>query len=71
MLNKLKYPTTEEIKNASQYQLGYWLRFLESPGMSDLGNEQTLEKEQSLGLYMIERFKGWTPELSKQVGWKK
>lgn len=56
----MKYPTPEEIENASQFQLGNWYRHL----------PYAETEEQSVAIDQInERFMGFTPELSKQVGW--
>ena len=67
-----KYPTKEEVEAASQHQLGYWLRFLKSPGMSVIDTDdfdEVLEAEVKIIELIQERFKGWNTTLSKSVGW--
>ena len=60
----MKYPTIEEVDNASREQLAIWFRYL------PIGrNEQELEIVNRI----TERFNesgGWTPKLSKRVGWE-
>jgi len=59
----MMYPPLEEVEKASKYQLGCWYRFLPSP-QNDAG-VQVMNR-------IVERFNelgGWTPELSKQIGW--
>jgi len=60
----MKRPTIEEVDNASREQLAIWYRYL------PIGkNEQELE----IVNRVCERFNesgGWTPELSKRVGWE-
>ena len=57
------YPTDQQVEAATHEELGYWARFLPSP-MS--------EHELKVINRIAERFKemgGFTPELSKKVGW--
>ena len=59
----MNYPTLKEVEAASRYQLCKWHRFL--PYTS---NEAEIEVSKRL----LERFYelgGFTPELSKQIGW--
>lgn len=71
----MKYPTVDEINVASREQLGRWIRFLPSPGMSAFGTDQVTEVaslESELLASMIERFNslgGWNAALSKSIGW--
>lgn len=72
----MNYPTPEEVEGASQHQLGKWLRFLPSPGMSAIDKRLTELEQTKVALYETqalgrigERFEGWNPELSKAVGW--
>lgn len=65
----MKYPTKQQVETANQVQLGEWLRFLPSPGVSDLGNEKVREEEAAILDQIRLKFQGWTPQLSKQVGW--
>ena len=58
-------PTMEEVENASRKQLCYWYRFLPSPKTDD---------EVKVMNRIIERFDefgGFTPEISKEIGWSK
>jgi hypothetical protein len=60
---EMKYPTREEIAAATRYQLCVWHRFLRSP--------ETLE-EVELNRLMFKRWNeagGFTPEISKAIGW--
>lgn len=73
----MKYPTHEEIEAAGHVELARWARFLPSPGISALDalpEEFTkVLAEQRLAFdHIMERFRafgGWTPEVSKAVGW--
>ncbi len=71
------YPSEEEIKNASHYQLAKWWRFLPSPGFAhtdSLNWEELMLFEIKLMDLITVRFKklgGMTPEISKQLGWNK
>lgn len=73
----MKYPTKEEVEKASHMELGRWKRFLESPGMSATGTVQfkrTLNIERAIMdriCVRFEQFGGWTPQLSKAIGWDK
>lgn len=78
----MNYPTLDEVADATAYQLGRWSRFLKSPGMSllDLGEsytreqlEEVMAKEAEIMDAILIRFRalgGWTPELSKSIGWE-
>lgn len=69
------YPTPEEVEQASQLQLGKWIRFLPSPGASGIGRQDFLDKltaEEQILRRILERFDangGWAPAISKYVGW--
>lgn len=66
------YPTLEEVETADQLQLAQWYRFLKSPGSSAIGQdnfEDVLEQEVKTMNRIRERFEGFTPELSKSIGW--
>ncbi len=71
----MPYPPAEDVETADRAQLAEWIRFLESPGMSAVQSEEfpdTVERERELLQRIEERFReegGWTPELSKRVGW--
>lgn len=60
MLDKTPYPALTAVDTATQVELARWYRNLRSPG--------TFEEREILDRIM-RRFDGWTPELSKQVGW--
>ena len=73
----MRYPKDKkEIDNSSHYQLAKWYRFLPSPGQKSVGKpkfKEDMEKEADLLEYIIHKFnkKGrFTPELSKQIGWR-
>ena len=70
----MTYPTIEQVNKAEKLQLGKWVRLLPSPQVYPLlpGKDKS---EQALVMdRIIERFhtelRGWTPELSKQIGWE-
>jgi len=75
----MNYPTTEEVKNANHVQICTWYRHLPSPG-SNLSNSMDQDEfskkitEQGEVMNLIcEKFKeggGFTPEISKMVGWE-
>lgn len=59
----MKCPTIEEVElnKDNQYQLGKWYRFVEI---------DTIEDSKIMHL-VCEYFNGFTPELSKMIGWDK
>jgi hypothetical protein len=60
----MNYPTREEVDAADRYQLCKWHRFLRSP--------MTPEEVELNGL-MFKRWVdagGFTPEISKSIGWE-
>ena len=69
------YPTSEEVEQATRYQLASWTRFLPSPGSRVIGQEnfyEIMENEAKIMDKICERFKrmgGMTPEISKSLGW--
>ena len=69
------YPTLEQVNSAKHVQLGYWYRFLPSPGTSAINkaNFNVLLNKQALIMNrIVERFKelgGMTSEISKKIGW--
>lgn len=71
----MTYPTLEEVETASHEQICRWWRFLESPGVSAIGTkefETVLERERKVMNRIGERlqaFGGFTPEISKRIGW--
>ncbi len=59
----MNYPTLEQVEAADRYQLCKWHRFLGSPQ-----NEEELKVSKR----NFERWKevgGFTPEISKSIGW--
>jgi ssRNA-specific RNase YbeY (16S rRNA maturation enzyme) len=72
----VNYPTIEEIEKADREQLCRWHRFLHSPGWDAIGQEnfkEVMDREKVI-LDHIEirllRFGGFTPEISKKIGWR-
>lgn len=69
------YPTKEEVEEMNMVQLGWWVRHAASPGASAYGQrefEEVAAKERSILERIYQRFQqggGWTPALSKAVGW--
>lgn len=70
------YPSLLEIEQLDIVQLARYIRFLPSPGTSAIGQEnfdQILHNEtMALDRIMYRFYKelgGWTPELSKRIGW--
>ncbi len=59
----MKYPTKEEVKSAGHEQICRWHRFLSTP-------RDDYELEISKLIYQkFEVFGGFTPTLSKIIGW--
>jgi hypothetical protein len=74
----MNYPSLEQVESASQFELGRWLRFLDSPGMRAIDAGMTGEEldehlffESKVQARIGERFDGWNPTLSKAIGWDK
>lgn len=66
------YPTMSQVSEADQFQLAVWLRHLPSPGAHAAGGpnfEEVFEEENLVMTMITSRFRGWTPKLSKAVGW--
>ena len=64
----MKYPTTEEVNQATRFQICGWYRFLPSP---DFEGIYAIEQRKIMDR-ICERFKilgGFTPEISKRLGW--
>lgn len=70
-----QYPTIDEVNSADHIQICRWVRFLHSPGMWAVGLdtfEEELDKESLIMNRIHERLKefgGFTPEISKLLGW--
>ena len=73
----MTYPTIEEVKNASHEQICRWHRFLPSPGSCAIKKDRytfhkVLNREAIIMDKICERLKefgGFTPEISKEIGW--
>ena len=69
------YPTLEQVNNASHYEICEWVRFLPSPAMSYVGLPNFAEKLEEQATIMdrivarLAELGGFTPEISKQLGW--
>lgn len=84
MIKSTQYPTMEQVAAADRVQLARWYRFLSSPGQNHLDllhssgaiteAFSTVRDNEVLVMNQIcERFNamgGFTPEISKQIGWK-
>lgn len=55
-------PTLEEVEAADQMQLGQWMRFLTTSSLDDIEIINRIVRRFTAG-------GGWTPGLSKAVGW--
>jgi hypothetical protein len=75
----MKYPTTEEVEKADRFSLCEWHRFLPSPGTCAIEKHEfvfnaVLEAEVEIMNLIQKRLKeagGFTPEISKALGWGK
>lgn len=71
------YPQDSAVEAADKMQLGRWLRHLPSPGYHALDRDDfqdVLDAEIKILERIQERFLamgGWTPELSKAIGWQR
>ena len=71
----MSYPTLEQVEQAGHEQICRWWRFLGRPGRSAVGHkdfEKVLEREAKVMDRIAERLKsfgGFTPEISKRIGW--
>ncbi len=67
-LHEIDWPTEEEAGEAGPKQLGYWLRYLPSPGWKDPSKMEEQEKIMNV-IYarFYDRYNGWNPGLSKDV----
>lgn len=70
-----KYPTLVEVEAADHRQICKWYRFLGSPGMSAIASgdfEEVCAAEAKIMNRIADRLKefgGFTPEISKSLGW--
>jgi len=73
----MSYSTMREVEAASHRQLAHWYRFLGSAGRDAVGKpdfEDLLQAQLKIQERLLERFDeigGWSPVLSKQMGWDK
>lgn len=73
----MTYPTLEQVNAADRRQVCTWYRSLASPGWWAVGKEdfrEVLEREAKVMDRICERLKelgGFTPEISKSIGWDK
>lgn len=71
----IEYPSIEEVNKANRYDICRWWRFLPSPGFAQAGHpnfEEVCAQEKAIMDRISERFKeldGFTPEISKALGW--
>lgn len=69
------YPTLEQVEKASHLELCRWYRFLPSPGEFAIGKDnfrEVMEQEAKVMGRVVDRVKdfgGFTPEISKTLGW--
>lgn len=76
----MTYPTLEQVEAADRVQLCRWYRFLPGPGMAaiDSGAETDIcyaeiDREAKVMDRIVARHKelgGFSPEISKLIGWK-
>ena len=76
----MSYPSPAAVEDADKEQLGRWYRFLPSPWSAALAAGKHGDEFDSACLAqsktvarIVERFNelgGWTPEISKSIGWK-
>lgn len=65
----------DEVNAASHYQICKWSRFLDSPGMCDIGRDdcyEIMDREAKIMNRIVERRTeggGFTPAISKSLGW--
>jgi hypothetical protein len=71
----MTYPTLEKVQNASHVEVCTWWRFLPGPGMSAIGKDNfktVLEAEAKIMdaiQIKLREYGGFTPEISKEIGW--
>ncbi len=72
----MKYPTLDEIEKADRITIARWYRYLPSPGVEYIGEDNFLEMCNYQALLMnrinerFVEFGGMSPELSKLISWK-
>lgn len=67
----MKYPTIEEIKKADRETICRWWRFLPTnwaDKVTNYNSEKAFKLRAALSEQYI-KFGGFTPELSKKIGW--
>ena len=81
----MNYPTLDQVNAADHYAICRWYRFLPSPGIASINrpgkhtakraadDEAALQRELPVMNRIAERLKefgGFTPEISKSLGWE-
>jgi hypothetical protein len=64
----MKYPTINEVENADRVQLARWWRFLPLAGHCLIKEDQEIATMNYI-MYRFNEMGGFTPEISKQIGW--
>jgi len=64
----MAFPTPQEVEQASREQLARWVRNL-TPDAEDTKREQAQRKIIARISARFDALGGWTPELSKKVGY--
>jgi len=74
----MSYPTLKEVNAADHEQICRWWRFLPSPGTGAIGEHSfkaALAREAKImdriGERLYKEFGGFTPEISKKIGWER
>ncbi len=71
----MTYPTLEEVDAADHEQICRWWRFLPSPGGGAIGSETFSDVLKGEAAIMdrigarLKEFGGFTPAISKRIGW--
>ena len=77
LVKHMRYPSRDAVEKADRVQIARWWRFLPSPGVNYLGQEDFLEmchyESETMDLInrRFDEFGGMNSELSKAIGWKK
>jgi hypothetical protein len=74
-MKQIPYPDMVDVRVAGRYKLGFWFRFLPSPGMAWIDTETfeiNLKRESAIMDLICDRFDefgGMDSVLSKELGW--
>ncbi len=66
----MKCPTMEQVENATHHQLAAWHRFVEID--HSINSKQLTEQREAMDRNyqrLFKEFGGFTPEISKDIGW--